>query len=111
MDDKNLPESIPYIAYEAALARQEKVAKEDKERLEKANKRLWIALIAVFFAFLIALIATNAYWIHINNEYEDVVTYTQTVSQDSADGGNNTFTNDFIGGNSYGSPNGNNDNN
>lgn len=75
-------ESIPYVAYEAAIA-----------RLDHTNKRLWI--------LIIILIAIIGFLVWRDMQYEDVVT-TETVTQDSGDGGSNTFTGDFVGGDYYG---------
>ena len=52
-------------------------------RLERVIKRLWILCIIIFVAFVLS----NAMWIRYENQYEDVVTETQTVTQESSDGG------------------------
>lgn len=83
-------ESIPYVAYEAAIA-----------RLDRANKRLWI--------LILVLIAVIGFLVWRDMQYEDVVT-TETVTQDSGDGGSNTFTGDFVGGDYYGETDGDTDN-
>ena len=83
-------ESIPYVAYEAAIA-----------RLDRTNKRLWI--------LILVLIAVIGFLVWRDMQYEDVVT-TETVTQDSGDGGSNTFTGDFVGGDYYGETNSNTDN-
>lgn len=83
-------ESIPYVAYEAAIA-----------RLDHTNKRLWI--------LILLLIAVIGFLVWRDMQYEDVVT-TETVTQDSGDGGSNTFTGDFVGGDYYGETNSNTDN-
>lgn len=75
-------ETIPYVAYEAAIA-----------RLDHTNKRLWI--------LILVLIAVIGFLIWRDMQYEDVVT-AETVTQDSGDGGSNTFTGDFVGGDYYG---------
>lgn len=51
--------SIPYIAHESEVARQERTV-----------KRLWILSIIIFLAFVIS----NAGWIIYENSYEDRVT-------------------------------------
>lgn len=66
---------------------------EQMNRLEMHNKRLFILTLVIF----VALILTNGAWIYHESLYEDVVTNTQTVTQDT-DGGNNTFNGDFYGG-------------
>lgn len=75
-------EPMPYVAYEAAIA-----------RLDHTNKRLWI--------LILILIAVIGFLVWRDMQYEDVVT-TETVTQDSGDGGSNTFTGDFVGGDYYG---------
>lgn len=57
----------------------------DMARLERANRRLWITLILV----ILLLVGTNGYWIYYENQFEDEVTTTTTVTQDvdSNDGG------------------------
>lgn len=62
-------EPVPYIAHEAAMARQ-----------ERTNKRLWIVVIIL----IAALILTNAAWIYYESQFTDEV---QEVTQD-ADTGN-----------------------
>lgn len=64
-------------------------------------KRLWILV----FVLIFLLIGTNTAWIIYENKYEDTVTTTQTVTQDSGDGGSNTFSGDFYGGDNYGETN------
>lgn len=65
--------------------------------------RLWIALAITGLLF----VATNIFWIYREFQYEDVVV-TQTVSQDSGDGGSNTINKvgDYYGGD-YGETDGN----
>ena len=82
-------ESIPYVAYEAAIA-----------RLDHTNKRLWI--------LILVLIAVIGFLVWRDMQYEDVVMTTETVTQDTGNGnGNNTFSGDFIGGDYYGTANSN----
>jgi len=66
--------TIPYIAHEADMARQ-----------ERSNKRLWILCIIL----VILLIGSNVAWLYYENQFEDVV-----VTQDNADGYNNFVGND-----------------
>lgn len=76
----------------------------DMARMERVNRRLWIVLIVVIALFTI----TNAAWIVYENQFEDVVTTTETVTQDTGNGnGNNTFSGDFVGGDYYGETNSN----
>ena len=67
---------IPYIAHESDMA-----------RMERINKRLWIALI---ITILIATVS-NGLWLYRESQYEDTVT---TITQENDDGYNN-----FIGNN------------
>lgn len=63
---------ISQIAHEADMA-----------RMERINKRLWIALLVV----IVLLVATNAAWIYYESQFEDVVTETVTQETDAKDGG------------------------
>lgn len=86
---------VSQIAHEADMARMERII-----------KRLWIALLVVIVLF----VASNSAWLWRESQFEDVVTTTQTVTQDTGSGnGNNTFTGDFIGGDYYGETNSNTD--
>ena len=67
-------EKIPYIVHESDMA-----------RMERTNKRLWIALI---LTIAIATIS-NGLWLYRESQFEDVV-ITQEVEQDN-DGGDNNF--------------------
>lgn len=70
---------IPYIAHEGDMARQ-----------ERTIKRLWILCILL----VVLLCGSNIAWFRYENQFEDVVTTTQEVTQDNDNG-----TNNFIGGN------------
>lgn len=85
-------DSISRAAFEFALARD-----------ERNMRRLWILLIIV----IVMLVGTNLGWLYYESQFEDEV-YTQTVSQDSGDGGINTVG-DFVGGDYYGETNDNED--
>lgn len=67
-------EPIPYIVHESEMARQERTV-----------KRLWILCIIMF----VALVVTNAAWIHYESQFEDVV-----VTQENGDAPNNYVGND-----------------
>lgn len=82
MDEK----TIPYIAHESEVA-----------RLERIIKRMWILCIIIF----LTLIGTNAGWIWYESQWEDV-TVSQEITQDSGDGGTNTYSGNVIGGDFYG---------
>ena len=85
--------TIDWAAHEADMA-----------RMERINKRLWIALIVV----ILLLAGSNTVWIWRETQFEDVITTTETVTQDTGSGsGDNTFSGDFIGGDYYGETNSN----
>lgn len=71
-------------------------------KLEKANVRLWITVIIL----IVALIGTNAGWLWWDSQFEDIVTTTQTVTQETKNGGDN-IVGDFIGGDINGETDGN----
>lgn len=77
--------TIPYIAHESEVA-----------RLERVIKRLWILCIIIF----ICLIGTNAAWIWYESQWEDV-SVSQEITQDSGEGGTNTYSGNVIGGDFY----------
>lgn len=65
MDNENRPENVPYIVHESSLA-----------RMERINRRLWIALILVICLF----VATNAGWIWYESQFvEESWTYEATT--------------------------------
>ena len=68
--DENMA-TIPYFAHEG-----------DMNRLERANKRMFILVMIL----IVALVGSNIAWIVYENQYEDVVT-TITQDLDSGDGG------------------------
>ena len=78
--DKN----IPYIVFESTVA-----------RFDRVIKRLWIVILILVFL----LLGTNLAWLYYESQYEVIdTTTTQTVTQDTEEGG----TNSFIGGDNYG---------
>lgn len=79
MSNKEMAQ-IPFYAHEGEVT-----------RLERINKRLWIAVLIVFAAFVLS----NLAWIIYENQFEDVE-YTYDVQQDSGDGGTNTYTDNQI---------------
>ena len=67
---QNVPESVPYIAHEASMA-----------RMERQAKRLWIAVLLL----IVMLVGTNAAWLFYESSCEDAVTTTTIESgQDGA---------------------------
>ena len=53
------PESVPYIAHEAAMA-----------RMERQAKRLWIAVILL----IVLIVGTNGAWIWHESQFSDIET-------------------------------------
>ena len=72
--------SVPYFVYESS-----------QDRLERANRRLVIALIAA----IIALLLTNAYWLYSWSQY-DYAGEESVVTVDSRNGIAN-----YVGNNGY----------
>ena len=58
--------TIPYYMHEGEMARLDIVHKDDKERMERANKRLFICLMVV----LGMLFASNIAWVLYEMSYE-----------------------------------------
>lgn len=75
------PESVPYLAHELALARD-----------ERTIKRLWVIILVL----IALLMTTNGAWLWYESQFEDIY---QEVTQD-AESGTNTFQ--VIGGNFIG---------
>ena len=73
------PESVPYIAHEAAMA-----------RMERQAKRLWIAVILL----IVLIVGTNAAWLYYESQWE---TAYQEVTQEADNGTNNFVGGDLIG--------------
>ena len=93
MEDMKMPD-VPYLSHE-----------EEMTRMERNIKRWFIGWIITFAA----LVLTNIGWVVYESQFEDIVS-TQTVTQDSGEGGNNTFTGDFYGGDYNGETDGNTNN-
>lgn len=75
MNEKEMAQ-IPFYAHEGEVT-----------RLERINKRLWIAVLIVFAAFVLS----NLAWIICENQFQDIVA-TETYTAD-ADGGGNAVAN------------------
>lgn len=82
MENTKQPTTIPYFIHEAEM-----------DRLERLNKRWFITALIIFIAFIV----TNAGWLYYESQFEDQ-TITQTITQDSGEGGNNTYNGKVIGG-------------
>lgn len=77
--ETKVPEKIDYLVHEDQMVRMERII-----------KRLWILCIIIFIAF----VGSNCAWMYYESQFEEVVTtseITQEVSQDSGDGGSNSF--------------------
>ena len=77
--ERQAPDKIDYLVHEDQMVRMERVI-----------KRLWILCIIIFVAF----VGSNCAWLYFESQFDDVVTtseITQDVSQDSGDGGSNSF--------------------
>lgn len=79
---KTQAESVPFIVHEADMA-----------RMERNNKRLWIALILV----IVLLVGSNIAWTVYESQFVEEVT-TQDVWQSAEGDGSNRF----VGGDYYG---------
>ena len=73
------PESVPYIAHEAAMA-----------RMERQIKRLWITVLVL----IVMLVSTNGAWIWYEGQMETIY---QEVTQEADTGTNNFVGSDSIG--------------
>ena len=82
--DNNV-QNIPYIAFESSQA-----------RMERTNRRMWIVILVL----IVALLGTNAGWIYYESQFEDVVTNTETVTQEATADGDGEIR--LIGGDYYG---------
>lgn len=79
--------TISYVAYESSQARMERVN----------NKQFIIILVLI-----VALIGSNAGWIWHESQYEDVVTSTQTITQEASSDGDSDINLQGVGGDYYG---------
>ena len=67
------------------------VHQDDMNKLDQSHKRIEKWLVGCLVGLFIALVATNAYWIYYESQFEDVVT---TVTQEtSSEGGGNAILN------------------
>lgn len=72
---------IPYFVHEGEMT-----------RAERTNKRLWILCLIL----ILLLTGSNALWFWYENQFEDVVTTTQTVTQDIDTGDGPAIVNDGV---------------
>ncbi len=68
--ENNEVNAIPYIAYESSMA-----------RMERVNKKLWIALLVL----IVALVGSNAGWLWWENQWQYV--QSDTTIEATQDGG------------------------
>lgn len=87
-EERKKNDSVPYIVHESIMA-----------RMERAQKRLFILCLVIFLLF----VASNCAWLWYESQFQYVET-TQTVTQDTEQGGDNNF----VGGDYIGETNGNN---
>lgn len=80
MDDNQVA-MIPYFLHEGDMARQ-----------ERTIKRLWISTLILTFLFVGAVI----FLVYRETQYDDVVTTTQTVTQDVDTGNGTAIINDGV---------------
>ena len=76
---QSVPESVPYIAHEASMA-----------RMERQSKRLWIAVLLL----IVLMVGTNAAWLYYESQWGTVC---QEVTQEADNGPNNFVGGDLIG--------------
>lgn len=74
---QNEPESVPYIAHEASIA-----------RMERQSKRLWIAVLLL----IVLMVGTNAAWMYYESQWETVEKC--EITQENDGGYNNYIGND-----------------
>lgn len=63
------PDSIPYVAHELAMAREERTV-----------KRLWITILTLIFLF----VGSNCAWLWYNSQFEVVETTSIEAEQDGS---------------------------
>lgn len=78
--------SIPYVAYELAMA-----------RAERTTKRLWITILTLIFL----LVGSNCLWLYYESQWENIY---QEVTQEADTGTNNFVGGDVIGETDYQNP-------
>lgn len=71
------PDSIPYVAHELAMAREERTV-----------KRLWITILTLIFLF----VGSNCAWLWWSNQWETVESW--EITQENESGYNNYIGND-----------------
>ncbi len=76
--DENTPippdYNIPYFVHQ-----------DDMNKMDMSHRRVEKWHVTIIILLIVLLVATNLYWIHYENQFEDVV----TVTQETPDGNNN----------------------
>ncbi len=93
MDEKK--QTVSYIVFEGEMT-----------RMERTIHRLWISTILL----LLALLGTNAGWLYYESQWEPYTETIQEVTQ-SAESSEGNAINKFVGGDSYGESDSDNENN
>lgn len=74
--DENTPippdYNIPYFVHQ-----------DDMNKMDMSHKRVEKWLFVLCMVIFLALVATNAFWIHYENSFEDVVTETYSAETDN----------------------------
>lgn len=76
-------------------------------RAERINLRLWIVILVL----IVALVGTNVGWLIYESQFTEVMSTTQTVSQEASTDGDGAITLQHIGGNYVGESETNDNNN
>ncbi len=81
--DENTPippdYNIPYFVHQ-----------DDMNKMDMSHRRVEKWHVTIIILLIVFLVATNLYWIHYENQFEDVV----TVTQETPDGNNNYIGHD-----------------
>ena len=64
--------SIPYLVHQ-----------DDMNKMDMSHRRIEKWLFILCLVIFLALVATNIFWIHYENQFEDVVTETYTAESDN----------------------------
>lgn len=90
LDELDNKDKALYLMWESSNARS-----------ERTNIRQWIIILVL----IIALIGTNAFWIYRDSQYVDVVTTTETITQEATSDGDSDINLQNIRGDFYGGEN------
>ena len=81
-----MPETVPYMMHESAMA-----------RAERSAKRLWIVIILL----IVMLVGTNVGWLIYESQFEVIEETHQEVMQEADNGENYFVGGDYIGETDY----------